>query len=309
MFSFGPSDFHKNFFKVIGFDQYGTPKIIEVSFDGSKSKQKILHIAVETQDQMKMAVKSLADYDGLSVYLDIEIDLEWILPFSDKIMYIEYQGKVKNLEFISQFSQLRYLRLKECRKPLDLRKLTKLIELVVTKFDFSGFNFSSLANIRHFRFINCQNLSSIPINKNTPLQYLSLLWDRDTKSFDFLKEAANLEIIGLMDVSKLEHWPDSKQMTRLRRIYFNNTNRLFDYSGLAKAPNLECVQFGTKGLKPAHLEPFMQCKSLKYLGYFGTKKDTALVREMFPGVLLDHDRPEDCSSVSIFFNEDDWVMR
>ncbi len=310
MFSFGPSDFHKNFFKVIGFDQYGIPKIIEVSFDGSKSKQKILHIAVETQDQMKMAVKSLADYDGLSVYLDIEIDLEWILPFSDKIMYIEYQGKVKNLEFISQFSQLRYLRLKECRKPLDLRKLTKLIELVVTKFDFSGFNFSSLANIRHFRFINCRNLSSIPINENTPLQYLSLLWDRDTKSFEFLKEAANLEIIGLMDVSKLEHWPDSKQMTRLRRIYFNNTNRLFDFSGLAKAPNLECINLGINGLKPVHLEPFLACKSLKYLRYAGTKKDDALVREMFPGVLMDDDdEPEDCSGTSVRFSEDDWVMR
>jgi hypothetical protein len=313
MINFGSQiTFSKNYFKVNGFNEHGLPMIVEVSHDGSKSKERVLKIfkgSVNSKEEMKAVLQHLPDYNGLYSIIDIEMNLEWILSCTNKLVSFDYLGKIKNIDCISNFIKLRYLGLKSYNKPLDLSKLNQLIEISVEQVDFSGFKFSPLANIRHFRFVNCRNISSIPINKNTPLQYLSVLWDRDTKSFDFLKEADNLEIIGLFRVSQLEHWPDSSQMTRLRRIYFNDTNRLFDYSGLAKAPNLECVQFGTKGLKPAHLEPFMQCKSLKYLGYFGTKKDTALVREMFPGVLLDHDRPEDCLSTSVRFSEDDWVMR
>jgi hypothetical protein len=302
--------FSKNYFKVKGFDVKGLPIIIEVSHDGSKSKERILHVPVESKEQMKAAVQVLSDFDGLYAELNIDIDLEWILPFTNRLIYLYYLGKIRNLQYLSKFTKLRYLSLKGCKQPLDLSKLNQLIEISVEQVDFSGFKFGPLANIRHFRFVNCRNISNIPLNKNTPLQYFSLSWDRDTKSFDFLKEAANLEIIGLFRVSQLEHWPDSSQMTRLRRIYFADTNRFFDFSGLAKAPNLECINFGINGIKPVHLEPFLACKSLKYLRYSGTKKDNALVREMFPGVLMDDDdQPEDCSGTSVRFSEDDWVMR
>lgn len=305
--------FSKNFFKVESFDGHGLPKIVEVSYDGFKCKDRVLSVfkgSVSSKEEMKAVLQHLPEYDGLYSIVNIEMDLEWILSCADKLISFEYHGKIKNIDRISNFIKLRYLGLENCKQSLDLSKLNYLIEIKAVKVDFSGFNFSPLANIRHFRFVNCRNLSSIPINKNTPLQYLSVIWDRDTKSFDFLKEAANLEIIGLFRVSQLEHWPDSSQMTRLRRIYFNNTNRLLDFSGLAKAPNLECINFGINGIKPVHLEPFLACKSLKYLRYSGTKKDNALVHEMFPGVLMDDDdQPEDCSGTSVRFSEDDWVMR
>ncbi|MDX2281216.1 MAG: hypothetical protein NW218_16645 [Saprospiraceae bacterium] len=305
--------YSKNFFKVESFDGHGLPKIVEVSFDGSKSKERILKVfkgSINSKEEMMAVLQQLPDYDGLYSIVNIEMDLEWILSCANKLISFVYIGRIKNIDYISKFTKLRYLSLKGCKQPLDLSKLNQLIEISVEQVDFLGFKFSPLANIRHFRFVNCRNISSIPINKNTPLQYLSVLWDRDTKSFDFLKEAANLEIIGLFRVSQLEHWPDSSQMTRLRRIYFADTNRFFDFSGLAKAPNLECINFGINGIKPVHLEPFLACKSLKYLRYSGTKKDNALVREMFPGVLMDDDdQPEDCSGTSVRFSEDDWVMR
>jgi hypothetical protein len=312
MLSFGSYlDYSKHFFKVDGFDENGLPKILEVSFDGSKSKERMLSAFFDSKEQIKAVLPVLPGFDGLSSSStkDVVMDFSLMESSANRLIYFGHHGKIQNLEYISEFTKLRYLHLDTWKKPLNLSKMGQLIEIIGTHVDFSGFEFSPLANIRHCRFNTCRNITNIPFNENTPLQYLHLMWDRDISSFEFIKEVNNLEIISLFSVSKLEHWPDSSKMTRLRRIYCTDTNRLFDYSGLAKAPNLECIHLGTKGLKPVHLEPFMQCKSLKYLGYFGTKKDMVLVREMFPGVLLAHDRPEDCLSLSVRFNEDDWVMR
>lgn len=289
---------HKNssfsrYFRFKGFDQVtGLPQFEEASIShGNKYmiEDNILHLHSEKlleKEQYKLIFDYFHPFTGVAMNSNCLIDVDWLLPYKDQLVSLElHKNKWNNIDFIhsekvGSFHKLKYLYVKD-GKCTDLSGLKSLKDVIIQYADFKKYTFPALNHIQHFKFIYNKNISSMPLGPSTPLEYIDFMWDRDTRSFDFLAEVHTLKYISLMDVSRLEEWTDASKMTGLKMVSFDNVKRFSDFRGLAKAPNLEMINACIRGLPARQLEPLLDCRSLKYLRYYSTQKDMKYAQEMF----------------------------
>jgi hypothetical protein len=282
------------YYQFRGFDANGQPIIEERIKEGSSITEKILHLSSEdpmTTDTTQRIVNLLKDYDGVEFGHNFIVDLDWMLPYIENIVHFSgYKSKENNMKFfhpekLAQFYKLKYL---HCilYVPLDLSLMDDLEILSIFKTDFKDYVFGGLKKIMHITLTYPRNIHYFPLGASTPLKYLEIDWDRDTKSFEFIQDVHTLEGIVLTKVSQLHDWPDASKMTDLKFVLFDDVNKFSDFRGLSKAPNLEFLRLNISKLKPVQLEPLLDCKSLKYLSYYGTKKEMSMVQDMFKDIEL-----------------------
>jgi len=279
-------------FKFRGFDPVtGSPLFEEVPRRFSyKVEENVLTLYAEKlleREQYKLIFDYFHPFTGLDMGGNNSfVDVDWLLPYKDQFVCLSlHKHKLSNLDHIHTenvgiFHRLKYLYIKD-NKCADLSGLKLLKEVMIPCADFKKYTFSALQHIRYIKFAYNKNVSSVPLGASTPLECLSFMWDRDTRSFDFLAEVHTLKYISLMDVSRLEEWNDASKMTDLKMVSFSNVNRFSDFRGLAKAPNLEMLNICITKLPARCLEPLLDCRSLKYLRYYSTQKDMKYAQEMF----------------------------
>jgi hypothetical protein len=298
---------------VRGFDNFGRPIIEEYGLTSLKDweihapkfeNEKIMFFPMNdtyTQENLSAAIALLNDFTGLLSTSKLTLNIEDLIQYKDKLSCFAHFGKILNTNQISKLYKIRYLSI-ESVKQLDISGLPLLEEIILPKIDFSKVVFGTLNHIKHLRLISSKNVSSIPLNDKTPLKYLQLMWDRDTRSLETLQDIKELEGVGLFRVSQLREWPDSTKMTNLKFIEFDDVNNFTDFRGLAKAPNLEWLRINIKGLEAKHLEPLLDCKSLKYINYYHTKKEMATAQELFKNIEINGILPDKYNTESFDFD-------
>jgi hypothetical protein len=210
------------------------------------------------------------------------LDLSFLsdCPNLEELIVGEPMNKNISLSPIDQLSKLSSLHITSGFKDLGIiNQLTSL-----EKLSLGGFNTKETAIISECTTIKTLNIrsgtSELDVIRNMKsITDLEIGDVRKLDNLDFISKLNNLEKLNLWWLSKVEAFPDFKNLVNLKSIYLENMNGLNDVSNLASATNLRLFRFvNAKKLQPSHFHFLKDMKSVEdvRIGFGSNKKNKEL---------------------------------
>lgn len=227
---------------------------------------KVRRVAIDALDELE-------NIDGLSFLRE---DLEQlalgrtrrrfslaVLERFQRLNGLWLEGHTKDIEVISQFTELKKLLLRSITLP-DLALLTPLSQLQSFALKLGG-----TQDLSHLAQIGC-------------LEYIEIWMVRGLSDLTSLSKVSTLRFLFLQALKQVEQLPDFAQATNLVGLYLKTMKSVKDLSPIARSPNLETLWLNDMPqLQPEHVTCLAKHPKLKAVGLrTGSRRRDRAMREI-----------------------------